>query len=958
MTMARSIVSVVVNAALLSCAVSCAVSSVGFGQASVRGFVASRSPVESVYGRVDLGRDLDKPMALIRSALHPAWMMSFKSSRVECFTRQADDHDWAPPSFAVVKTRAGSDSVRRGQSIEGRAMTRPWVIVSWAGAEGFEYYDAPFLLVLQHRPTAVEMTDAGLSLSFARDAGWVAAMPLFGYMKLPQEGSPIREYPCVQRGTTPWTWDERLPDDVAARADWWSRTVRAYPVAMRETFSVNDVAESLTIRQDYEYLTTRDDWRTSRLKFAAIPPTLAMAIGRGTFPVYFSSPIHDPELMTPFGPLKGALGVDRLDATYDLMTYVHNTERMKLPPADDPVAGEALAILRGAMAKRFASADSWRIDFGKNLFCWAIMSDYWYPYGLPYLDDPEVTARAKGSLRKYYDEYVLRRERFDPHRGKLMLHGPGIGSWGSWGDAGKFSSNMLRSIWAYAHFTGDWGLIEDRWGIIKRLFITPEEMSWTCVGRVAIAEMGDEAPPCLAMARMAYAVGDTDQYHFASYCYIRELVHHYVKSHGSEYFYTHQPLNRMEPMPRKVFPSNIWGTTAGWQVDGPHYPRKHGERQYTNRWVRFHCFDTARFYRDYLRDAVEWELTDPEIGWGHWAGRYNRDDSHIMTSYIRVRSMLLEDSPEKLSSIVPPSCMRVYEPSGTIAPMIAFMRTASPRETDRVIPRKAGASPFVAGLERSAERMNQQCVAMDYYGSYPPTPVWWKWGIGRRKHRSFGGFDAFPGAVRGFTGHRRLSYVSELNWFEPVAESTVAAPSADETEWLCCGPFPDPEDDGLTLLSYEPETRTDLAAAYRHGDMTAQWKSAPRVGGGKERGRFDLEGALLGGAPKGGKLGYLLCHVRADRPRRAVLSMGNAGGVRAFVNGEQVYYGYTNSKWRSARVTVGLKAGWNRVLVKVGTGWGKWRPSVELSDADGTPLEGVEFSARPVRSVSSISSTK
>ncbi|MBT3377990.1 MAG: hypothetical protein HN742_01230 [Lentisphaerae bacterium] len=907
--------------------------------------------VPSAYDGVAWRECLDRPFALIRSSTHPAWMLRAESTVLRCFSKP-DKYDWSPPTALLVPTRDGIRSLRRGGEMDGAVMSRPWLLASFAGSESFDVFDAPYLVVLQHRAEAIRLDADGVTLTFSEEeTGWVGAMPLFGMLKLPLRDSLIRELPCVQRSLASWTWSESLPDDVIRRCDWWSRTIRAFPVRMMESFSVDDTARTLTIRQEYEYFNTTDDWGTEPLKFAAVAPTLGLALDHGTFPVTFSAPLHDPGLMTHFGPLVGALGVDRLDAVYSLMSYIHETERMQVPPPESAVGQEALGILRKAMAKRFPDGDSWRVDFGKWSFCWAIQSDYWYPYGLPYLEDPEAIEKARGSLRKYYDEYVLQRERFGPHRGKLQLHGPGIASWGRWGDSGKFSANLLRSVWAYAHFTDDWDLIRERWALLKRLFITPEEMDWTGVGRHSIAEQGDEAPPCIAMARMAYRVGDMDTYHFASYCAVREFVHHYVKSYGSSYFYRHQPVNRAEPMPMKVFPTNIWGTTAGWQIDGPHYPRKHGERQYTNRWVRFHCLDTARFFRDYLSKPVAWELTDPELGWDHWAWRYNRDDSHIMTSYIRARSFLMEDSPEKLASLVPPSCMREYEPTGTIAPMIAFIRTARARETDRLIPAAEHPSPYAAGLERSAERENTYSIAQDYYGSYPPAPLWWKWGRGRKQHRVFGGFDPFPGMVRGHAGRQRLSYVSELFWFDPVVprEAGAVTPTTTEWEtqaWSVCGPFSNPEDDGLKQRVYEPEQGVELDKSYTHDGLTASWHRLVPIDNGKNRGRLDMEGTLLNKkTPKGGKLAYVSGFVKSDRVQRAVLRLGAAGGMRVWVNGEEVHYWHVGSKWEEGRVTIALRKGSNEILIKVGKGWGKWQVYASVVGADDLPLPGLEFSA-------------
>src|ERR1051325_4084795 len=119
-------------------------------------------------------------------------------------------------------------------------------------------------------------------------------------------------------------------------------------------------------------------------------------------------------------------------------------------------------------------------------------------------------------LRKYFHVDVLVTNRFKLREFPkvsantyYILEGPGIGSWGVLGDAGKFSANTLETLWAYAHFTGDWDLIRERWPLVKRMFCTPAEANWVSFGREAIAELGDEAAPCLALARMAYRIGDS-----------------------------------------------------------------------------------------------------------------------------------------------------------------------------------------------------------------------------------------------------------------------------------------------------------------------------------------------------------------------------------------------------------------------------------------------------------------
>jgi len=85
--------------------------------------------------------------------------------------------------------------------------------------------------------------------------------------------------------------------------------------------------------------------------------------------------------------------------------------------------------------------------------------------------------RCSRELRKYFHDDVLVTNRFTLRefpKGSghqyYILEGPGIGSWGMLGDAGKFSTSMLQTLWAYAHYSGDWDLIKERWELIRKLF--------------------------------------------------------------------------------------------------------------------------------------------------------------------------------------------------------------------------------------------------------------------------------------------------------------------------------------------------------------------------------------------------------------------------------------------------------------------------------------------------------
>ncbi len=360
------------------------------------------------------------------------------------------------------------------------------------------------------------------------------------------------------------------------------------------------------------------------------------------------------------------------------------------------------------MRAKFRRPDTYSYDHGDmGNFCWAIQGDQWYAKALPFTAS-ETKAIALASLRKYFHEDVLVTNRFKLRefpkgsgRTYYILEGPGIGSWGVLGDAGKFSANMLETLWAYAHFTGDWALVSNRWDIVKKLFCTPAETRWVGFGRDAIAEMGDEAAPCLAMARMAYKVGDMDTYNYACYMFVRELVHHYLKQRGADYYRRHQPWHSTESMDEEVYLTNLWGDIAAWQIDGPNYPAK-GSRQHKNRWVRFKDADVGRFYRDFLMADVKAELDLLQARWEP-KRKYN-NDSHGMPSMVQLRSLLLNESPAQLAAVATPDQF-TGPASGVLGSCLAVIRASRPVRYQRLVS-PASPSPFVAGLEREVSGPN------------------------------------------------------------------------------------------------------------------------------------------------------------------------------------------------------------------------------------------------------------
>lgn len=522
-----------------------------------------------------------------------------------------------------------------------------------------------------------------------------------------------------------------------------------------------------------------DDWRTTPIRFATIPPSLALAWKFPGFPVTFSAPIHDPDYFTSFGPIAGALGVDQLDIHLDTLRYLHEVETLQLPDSLTAAQERSLALITDALQRKFPN--SWQFHFdhgGRENFAWNIVGDVWYPRAIP-LAPATVARNASAALRIYMKNEVLRPH--SPYQGMFLLHGPGIGSWGETGDAGKFMTNALQPIWAYAQFAGDWNLIRERWSLIRRFFITPMESDWVSFGRYAIAEIGDEAAPCSAFARMAWAVGDLDQYLLGASMFSRQLVHLYLKQRAGSYFYRHQPYNQFELMPPEIYPTDLWGSTRGWQVDGPtwgHLPS--GEHQSANRWVRFHDPDVGRFYRDLLSaDVAE------ELAWYEKAGREQRkdlyrlnayrdwlfqDQPHIMPSLLRLRS-LLTTLPLRETDTATVSLTSSGWDAADIARGYSVLRKLVPIRYVRVVPRTTNPSPFVTHPPELQARIQVLSTVQDVLISgLTLEPRWHGWAAGSSAP---GGFLSF-GEIRG-SFHRQPAALEGHRWLSPGCKATWAS---------------------------------------------------------------------------------------------------------------------------------------------------------------------------------------
>jgi len=679
--------------------------------------------------------------AVLQSELTPAVLIWSKSNTLRLF---ANLGQWGLGGPTLLGARVGKGDpalwlrmAPPGDQMEvsGDRLTAPWLLVSFRKSLGWEEWDVPWVVVLQHRPVRVGIAEDGLALEFGAEAGYVVAMPLCGAFKRNTLPAETRWPPLTDRADYLQVLRPEDTEPVNPRVfglcDAWSLLLLRWPLSCREDLQVVPQEDVLRVRGACAFVPIEDDWGTEAVEATPLPPTLALALT-----TELPASVHEPTvwlppfLPTPYGPYIMTEG-----DTYTIdfpIRHLNQTETQQPPNLDDPIVALAAQQVAERMQQKFTDGSEERIwdHGGGGNYCWQVMGDRWYAKALAYTPEP-ARSNAKACLAAYMRDWVLNEAKYKPFRGKLILEGPGIGNWGGYDDSGKFSSNILETLWCYAYYTGDWDLIRERWDTILKLFVTPRECRWRGFGRDAIAEMGDEAALALCLARMAYQIGDMDTYAYAAYIYTRECVHLWVKTKPecAEWFRGLQPWHSVEPMQGPLFLTNLWGDVAGWQIDGPDYPKETGERQYRNRWVRFGNEDVGAFLRetvgeDTLRKELDWWLTREDNPY-----KPGVSTAHIAPSMEQLRSLLLNESPADLAKLTPIQDAKIGRAADAISYYCSFVRTGRPTQYTRLVPTDLPDSPWMLGLERESDGSDGALVVnvLSKDGQWPTICDWgWK----------------------------------------------------------------------------------------------------------------------------------------------------------------------------------------------------------------------------------------
>jgi hypothetical protein len=625
---------------------------------------------------------------ILQTELSPATLVHSSGKKLDLFAGMTN-HGLGAPTFVAWATINGPRTFKRGESMVVTNMAEGWVLVWWAGAEGWTNWDSPWVVHLQHQPNTMKLDADGLHLEFPRAAGDLVLLPLYGYDKPPQESRDFRAehgLPQSKVKIKTWEWPKVITRDPLTRIRYWASATREFPIHCEESFSVDRARDSVTIRSRFHWRSIEDDWKTRPIKLAPLSPPLAHVAKLGGFPVQFSGRWFDLEMPTPYGPYLAIEGADEFDATFSVLQYVNETETLDPPATNGPpavqIALDKLRTIAAETVQQMGTSGSGRE--GVSGSSQLIEGAGSFAKALSYCEET-TRSNVLAALRKS----------FPAGTGQ-----PGV--------------KAIEDLWVYAHFTGDWELVKERWAIVKKMFTTPAQACWPSFGAKGIGAIGDEAAHCAAFARLAYRAGDMDAYNYGCYLFARQLTLLFLKQGGADYFRHHQPWHSMEFMDEEVFLTRLDGGAVGWRMDGPKYPAVTGDRLSDKRWARFNDWDVARFYREYLKEDVRREINWLQLSWA--PERRWQNDPGELSSIVQLRSLLINETPAELAAVAMPDQF-TGPPSGVLASCLSVLRTSHPTRYQRLIP-PGDPSPFVTGLEREVSGPNTDLIASIEYQEF------------------------------------------------------------------------------------------------------------------------------------------------------------------------------------------------------------------------------------------------
>ncbi|MFH1143868.1 MAG: hypothetical protein V1774_04920 [Candidatus Eisenbacteria bacterium] len=398
-----------------------------------------------------------------------------------------------------------------------------WLLV-WYGPDSPLARQSPVLLTLSEQPEAVHASGSELAMSFLMMLGDTVGTIL----SLPYG---VRSFDFAETAD----WSTALPDSVVERCRFTARLCAAFPIAVTETFQIDEPAGRVHIRDRFEYRRLNDPWQTPAPDYAPLPPLISFARDHG---YALSTPDPDPTAtgyLTKYGELEIVAASD--SCAYSLL----------LPPQHN------VHLLPGAggIAERRVVTDCidhwtnelvWDLNKGTGGGAWSLATLNGRFASLLTVD-PLTRGRFIDKAREILDEVTLDfgaattpyLERYEPTTGDrfhYLIRNDTCPTYPVDPDAGAGAN--LEFIWEYGLYSGDWDYLASKWPEIENVFAYLRLVNDWAYLASACREFGgggsflDMFPAqwmgYLAYSQIARAVGQTAAYQEGLYLASRSLV--------------------------------------------------------------------------------------------------------------------------------------------------------------------------------------------------------------------------------------------------------------------------------------------------------------------------------------------------------------------------------------------------------------------------------------------------
>jgi HEAT repeat protein len=169
--------------------------------------------------------------------------------------------------------------------------------------------------------------------------------------------------------------------------------------------------------------------------------------------------------------------------------------------------------------------------------------------------------------------------------------------------------------------------------------------------------------------------------------------------------------------------------------------------------------------------------------------------------------------------------------------------------------------------------------------------------------------------------------------------------------WLVCGPFPIDNDERFET-PFAPEQTTELQARYATSigkkQYSPTWREIRANGNKVDFANFyePTNGNIVEHA-----FVYALGYVYSPVERKVKLAMGSDDGIRAWVNDELVFSHHIHraAKMDEDITDATLRAGWNKVLLKLENNTADWQFFFRVADEKLSPIPDLKFATQPTQ---------